>query len=303
MASRPALSSSLVSQDHRRTAPSADLESIPPLARRLWLEHQGRHTEVRATPVVIGRSSTCQIVVDDALASRRHAQVRLVEGQAVVEDLGSINGVLVNGERIQGPTPLKVGDRVTVGRDVLVLQETSVSLAAPPGARLTAETLNGVDARRLLGPLDASPDEGTQQASSLDLLAGLADKMLSLGRGDEAERITGSYLNNLLAAGRRRGHLDAEAAERAAQLASRLASATHRGAWVDYVIGIYRLLRKPPPAERIDELYSLIRTAPGWSLPELRALVAELKSTATFGPAERFLVQRLEGLERTAGAL
>jgi pSer/pThr/pTyr-binding forkhead associated (FHA) protein len=74
---------------------------------------------VRAIPVdkelmTIGRLSECDIVVKDSGASRRHAQIRTVDGVSTVTDLGSTNGTKVNGRDVQS-APLSDGDRITVG--------------------------------------------------------------------------------------------------------------------------------------------------------------------------------------------
>jgi len=65
--------------------------------------------------LLLGRDPGCDLVVQDDLASRQHAQIRL-EGQgAVLYDLDSSNGTFVNGERISGPYRLRQGDRITLG--------------------------------------------------------------------------------------------------------------------------------------------------------------------------------------------
>ena len=69
---------------------------------RFWLEYQGHTLELRSGAVVVGRSSSCHIVLDDGLVSRRHAQFVVTAKTAVIEDFGSVNGVYVNGERITG---------------------------------------------------------------------------------------------------------------------------------------------------------------------------------------------------------
>ena len=56
---------------------------------------------------VLGRSREADVVVDDPNVSRRHAEVRPSGGSWIVRDLGSTNGVKVNGRRIQGPQSLK----------------------------------------------------------------------------------------------------------------------------------------------------------------------------------------------------
>ena len=73
----------------------------------------------RAVPVdkellTIGRLSECDIVINDTGASRRHAQIRTVDGVSTLTDLGSTNGTKVNGRDVQS-TELSDGDRITVG--------------------------------------------------------------------------------------------------------------------------------------------------------------------------------------------
>ncbi len=61
----------------------------------------------------IGRSSGCTLVIDDSRISRRHVEVRLEKGKAVLHDLGSTNGTFVNGERCAERT-LEDGDKVQI---------------------------------------------------------------------------------------------------------------------------------------------------------------------------------------------
>jgi hypothetical protein len=64
---------------------------------------------------VLGRSRDCEVVLDDPNVSRHHAEVRPSGGSWIVRDLGSTNGVKVNGRRIQGPQSLKPGDVLELG--------------------------------------------------------------------------------------------------------------------------------------------------------------------------------------------
>jgi Protein of unknown function (DUF3662)/FHA domain len=75
----------------------------------------GRRVIVPARGAVLGRSRECDVVVDDSSVSRRHAQLR-PEGEGwTLEDLGSTNGVRVNGRPAHGPHPLRSGDRIELG--------------------------------------------------------------------------------------------------------------------------------------------------------------------------------------------
>jgi hypothetical protein len=71
--------------------------------------------------------------------------------------------------------------------------------------------------------------------------------------------------------------------------------------WVDYAIEIYATLGRPAPAVVIDELYTAFRKVGSLDLTKIKAYVEALRGQLpTFGPADRFLFQRIEGLERLA---
>ena len=78
----------------------------------------GRRLEISAAPIVIGRGAEQTLAITDAKLSRRHARVTLVDGQAVVEDLGSTNGTFVEGKRIAAPSVLDQGNVFRVGSQV-----------------------------------------------------------------------------------------------------------------------------------------------------------------------------------------
>jgi pSer/pThr/pTyr-binding forkhead associated (FHA) protein len=61
----------------------------------------GRRRELDDRVVVVGRSRECDIAVDDPNVSRRHAEIRREDGAYWIVDLGSTNGVTVNGERVE----------------------------------------------------------------------------------------------------------------------------------------------------------------------------------------------------------
>jgi hypothetical protein len=91
-------------------------------APRALLAIDGRRMLLGPGGGVIGRSRDCEVVLDDAGISRRHAEIRPRAGGWTVEDLGSTNGVLVNGQPTSGPQPLDSGDRVELGSTVMVFE-------------------------------------------------------------------------------------------------------------------------------------------------------------------------------------
>jgi pSer/pThr/pTyr-binding forkhead associated (FHA) protein len=73
---------------------------------------------VRVEPgceVTLGRSPECSMQLPAAGASRRHASVAWRGERVVLSDLGSTNGTFLNGERVEGETPLESGDRIMIG--------------------------------------------------------------------------------------------------------------------------------------------------------------------------------------------
>ena len=84
----------------------------------------GRIFPLKVGTTMIGRSPEAEIALLDAEVSRNHAKIHWTTGpdgstQLAVEDLGSTNGVILNGAKVQGSALLKAGDRLTLGGHVL----------------------------------------------------------------------------------------------------------------------------------------------------------------------------------------
>jgi len=76
----------------------------------------GKRMPVGPGGAVIGRSRECDIVLQDSNVSRRHAEIRPTGGDGwTITDLGSTNGVRVNGRAISSATPLSPGDDIAAG--------------------------------------------------------------------------------------------------------------------------------------------------------------------------------------------
>jgi pSer/pThr/pTyr-binding forkhead associated (FHA) protein len=92
----------------------------------------GGHTlDLTSGTVILGRRSTCEIILDTPDASLAHALVFAYQGRPFVYDLGSRSGTFVNGRRIQ-LAPLHDGDCLTVGGERHVV-ECATAPAADPG--------------------------------------------------------------------------------------------------------------------------------------------------------------------------
>ncbi|MEZ4297397.1 MAG: FHA domain-containing protein [Polyangiaceae bacterium] len=288
------------------------------------LRYQAHDIELPLGEFLIGRSAECQLALDDPLVSRKHAAIRVKKEGVTVEDLGSRNGVLVNGTRVEGPQPITDQDRITIGSQdmrVYSVDERAEAFSREQYRRHT-QTL-GIGAGELDAHLAATPaqpqpvvpaaipaaavnPDATANArgiQSFQLLGGLADKALALGRAEEAERILQALLLDIGARARQAKPVEPPVAEQAARYAVRLAAGTLKATWVDYVFDLYACVRRLLPAAVVDDLYTIVRKVKNLEPKGLRAYLVVLRDVqSSFGPAERFVVQRIEGLERLIAA-
>jgi len=82
----------------------------------------GRRLLVPPAGGTIGRSRNCEVVLEDTGVSRQHAAILPAEEGWTIEDLGSTNGVRVNGQDIHGVHPLQPGDRLELGSTAVVFE-------------------------------------------------------------------------------------------------------------------------------------------------------------------------------------
>lgn len=82
----------------------------------------GRRLPIPPRGATLGRSRDCDIVLDDSSISRRHAEIKPTDDGWAVVDLGSTNGVRLNGRTVSGSQPLQAGDRVELGSTEIVFE-------------------------------------------------------------------------------------------------------------------------------------------------------------------------------------
>ena len=284
---------------------------------RFRLRYLHHDLELIEGQFAVGRSAGCQLSLDDPLVSLRHALLVVSREGVTIEDLQSRNGVIVNGHRIPGRTQVRAGDKIVIGSQELTLLEGRESagretashqmgkrtLPKMPAAPelMAAERVSSVPpSEPMIGDPDAEPSM-VRRADAFNLLGGVAEKALAMGRADEAERLLASPLADVVEASRAGKRLSPWLVDMAARFAAKLATATAKGAWADYVIELYDAQLRPCPAPVVDELYNAFRKVNAIDLARLRGYVARLREKqSSLGPAERFLLQRLEGLERLA---
>ena len=139
------------------------------MLKLIIVDDEGRRTVVPfiRQEITIGRQEGNTIRLTERNVSRHHARLLRQNGAIMVEDLGSYNGVRVNGERIEGVAPLRGGDRVQIGDYQLAIDDDSVQtqdrtptreLERPPLAALGG-AVRSTTAPRVGAEMSTEPDQ------------------------------------------------------------------------------------------------------------------------------------------------
>lgn len=105
-------------------------------AGALRLVWEGGRAALREGEQVVGRDEAADVPLPALTLSRRHALIRVQDGEATIEDDGSKNGTFVNEERVGTMTVLRDGDEIRFGTFLVVFRSTAGALSTRTG-RLT----------------------------------------------------------------------------------------------------------------------------------------------------------------------
>ncbi|MCA9240978.1 MAG: SpoIIE family protein phosphatase [Planctomycetales bacterium] len=171
----------------------------------------GKKFELGVAESVIGRSSECQVSIDVAAVSRRHAVIQKENEHFFIRDLGSRNKTFLNGQAIEAVTPLRNGDRI------LICDQEFVFHQEPAGGLLggvAASAAQGHDESSLAQIINDDPEDTlTSVIATLDLspgtsglavsanpeakLAALVEISNSLGKAISVEEVLPKLLDSL----------------------------------------------------------------------------------------------------------
>lgn len=249
---------------------------------------------------LIGRSASCQIVLDHPRVSRKHARLIVDQGRIAVEDLGSVNGIFVNGDRVTGTQELQSGDSLMIGGETL---ELFVEAAPMDDSGLDSTTRTGLESIPPAPPStqwDAvTGGVGTQKAEVFELVGKIADRSFAEGRPDEAENVLRAHLMKVLDQSKRGTPMAEATRQGALHYAMELAQATKNKRWLEYVLE-FLLAQKIVIGEALArELMTAMQRVGGVDATRIDAYVAMLKSLPDDVEKSRALA-RVDGLRRAA---
>lgn len=104
---------------HRPSAPGAGPQ--PHAQTRRWIEINGTRHQISRPTLVLGRSTDADVRIDDPGVSRRHCEIR-TGSPSSIQDLGSTNGIVVDGQHTTRAT-LRDGSRIVVGSTTIVYRQ------------------------------------------------------------------------------------------------------------------------------------------------------------------------------------
>ncbi|GAA3488451.1 MULTISPECIES: DUF3662 and FHA domain-containing protein [Streptomyces] len=101
--------------------PPAGPGPMPGAQTRRWIEINGTRHQISRPTLVMGRSTEADVRIDDPGVSRRHCEIR-TGNPATIQDLGSTNGIVVDGQHTTRAT-LRDGSRIVVGSTTIVYRQ------------------------------------------------------------------------------------------------------------------------------------------------------------------------------------
>src|SRR5262245_10096997 len=101
----------------------------------------------------IGRAPQCQIQLLSRAVSRRHARIEVGDqGEVIVSDVGTKNGIKLNGKRIQGAAIVQEGDKVIVGDVSMTFRAADRNIAPEDAIDLRRRAVGPSDLQAALRP-------------------------------------------------------------------------------------------------------------------------------------------------------
>jgi hypothetical protein len=231
----------------------------------------------------IGRSPSCDLVIEHSSISRRHARIVQARAGHEILDLDSRNGVWVDGERVRGSAPVFPGVELRIGE---------VPLAIRSARRATGEQ----DTTRRDQPWSVdfgSTWDASRPDGGLPIVAGVLE---ALAEGDltRAERIFARHLALPAERAARRGSLHEGVAATLADLALRLGEARASEVWLDFVVRLYSESDLVLPLALVRSVDALARRLGGIDRGALRQYTIRLAERArALTPEQRLALEHL----------
>lgn len=270
--------------------------AAPEIAQKVGvLRYSGREYCLGPGRYSIGRAPASDIVVSSPLVSRQHARLIVGTQSVAIEDLGSVNGLSVNGRRVRSAFTLVPGDRIGMGGHEIQFVDFGV-------APVVECTLVGDGAPVIAPHLSTPVESGTYPRSNespseqegFALVGAMAERALANRRISDAVDILRYRLTKVLEEAKRGQAVSAATRELCIEYACKLALATCDGRWVEYVLELLACHSAPCPESLAGRLQAAAQAVTGFDRElleryarSLRALPPSIERIRTIQQAER----------------
>lgn len=294
---------------------------------RYRLRHELTDHELEDGRFLVGRRSDCDLVLDDALISRVHAILEVIDGAIWIEDNGSRNGVRINGAPLLQRTKLSHFDNIVLGTQHLVVLESGRSSLPPKNtycrkcgqgiemddlfcSRCGAPALSTAQSRTEKSAQlfteeeqDSQETEETETGDTFSFVERLAAKSMASGHYAAAERMLERLMMAQLQSAMKGASIPPNHFQRTTTHALSLAESLRAARWLDWLFQIHTEARTLISAELIDRLFEVVHALRySETRPIARYLATIEEAGLAADPSSKFIVQRLRSLEKVIRA-
>jgi hypothetical protein len=197
------------------------------------LRHRNQPLALMPGKYLFGRDRRCNLVLSGVVISRKHACLQAcADSKVILKDLGSHNGVCVNGRNIGDElVSLRPGDWFVLGSEMFAVDPEDDSCPGDPTSVVRVVTER--DHVVLMDPLMTALDD-TQSAHDIDMSCAIAERTITAGEFAEAEHLLAAPLRSVLADTLTSRTISRRIHDKALHYALRLAEETQSGAWLHY---------------------------------------------------------------------
>jgi len=203
---------------------------------------------------LLGRGLFCDVVIDGPSVSRQHARILIRGGSTTVSDLGSRNGVHVNGEVAWREHPLSDGDVLKLGsEEILVTFE-------PMGTAEDRDSVHGEETQTSTFRADLTDEPpNSRRLDDAAIAVRLARRALEAGDVVDADRLLRPQMWVLLRDLSARRRVDVSTLDAAVDLALQLAAAGPAVQWLESAVALLAARREPLGETLFERLRAVIR--------------------------------------------
>jgi pSer/pThr/pTyr-binding forkhead associated (FHA) protein len=247
---------------------------------------------------LIGRSLDCQITLEDPLVSRVHVRMLVRGDDAFVEDLGSRNGIKLNGVPLRGASRVKNGDRIRIGTQEVVVTRIDSTRKEKEGRHSRAtgilricvncqmpyprevlacpscESIEQVDESTMSGTL-AGP---SSPPWSFQLAVEALERSIQLGRVDDAVRLLERARTHMEEHFSHGGQLEIHVLRAIAHAAALVALEVPDASWARWAVRTLRAQGVVPLLPTVDRLRQIVLDRGAPMAGDLNEMMREIRA-------------------------